>query len=48
MSNRDGIDSAISTLLAEDHQIIFFAVKAEFDTEDIRIWTGDNLSLIHI
>tara|TARA_R100000773_G_scaffold12525_1_gene11573 strand:- start:963 stop:1619 length:657 start_codon:yes stop_codon:yes gene_type:complete len=42
MSNRDGIDSAISTLLAEDHQIIFFAVKAEFDTEDIRIWTGDN------
>ena len=42
MANRDGIDSAISTLLAEDHQIIFFAVKAEFDSDDVRVWTGEN------
>lgn len=41
MSNRGGIDSQIVSYLEADHQILFFAVKAEFDTETIKIWTGD-------
>ena len=41
MSNRGGIDSTISDYLAADHQLLFLAVKAEFDTETIRVWTGD-------
>mgnify|MGYP003132957622 CR=1 FL=1 len=39
--NRDGIDSTIADLLAQDHQILFFAVKAEFDSGDVRVWSGD-------
>lgn len=39
--NRDGIDATIADLLAEDHQILFFAVKAEFDSGDVRVWSGD-------
>ena len=41
MSNRGGIDSQIVELLEADHQIIFLAVKAEFDTETLLLWTGD-------
>ena len=41
MSNRGGIDSSIADYLAADHQILFLAVKAEFDTETIRVWSGD-------
>ena len=41
MSNRAGIDSQIVELLEADHQIIFLAVKAEFDTETIYLWSGD-------
>ena len=41
MSNRADIDSVTASLLEKDHQILFFAVKAEFDTETLRFWTGD-------
>ena len=41
MSNRGGIDSSIQDYLEADHQVLFMAVKAEFDTENIRVWTGD-------
>lgn len=41
MANRAGIDTSISNLLAEDHQIVFLAVKAEFDSGAVRVWSGD-------
>ena len=41
MSNRAGIDSQIVELLENDHQIIFLAVKAQFDTETLHLWSGD-------
>ena len=40
MATRQGIDTAISSRLGGDAQQMFFAVKAEFDTDDIRVWTG--------
>jgi len=40
MATRQGIDTAITSRLGADEQTIFFAVKAEFDTDDIRIWSG--------
>ena len=46
MASRTGIDSAITNRLGADHQELFFAVKAEFDTDDIRMWTGkDDLTI---
>tara|TARA_R100001460_G_scaffold26422_1_gene53418 strand:+ start:11 stop:664 length:654 start_codon:yes stop_codon:yes gene_type:complete len=46
MASRTGIDSAITNRLGADHQEIFFAIKAEFDTDDIRVWTGtDDLTI---
>ena len=46
MATRQGLDSSIVNRLGADEQAIFLAVKAEFDTDDIRIWTGtDNLIL---
>ena len=41
MSNRGGIDSSITSYLEADHQVLFLAVKAEFDTDTIRLWSGD-------
>lgn len=41
MSNRADIDSTTAALLEKDNQILFYAVKAEFDTETLRFWTGD-------
>lgn len=41
MSNRGGIDSQIVELLESDHQIVFLAVKAQFDSETIYLWSGD-------
>lgn len=41
MANRGGIDSSITNYLQSDHQILFTAVKAEFDTETIYLWSGD-------
>jgi len=40
MASRTGIDSAITNRLGADHQELFFAIKAEFDTDDILVWTG--------
>tara|TARA_R100000734_G_C3291863_1_gene83586 strand:- start:5 stop:640 length:636 start_codon:yes stop_codon:yes gene_type:complete len=42
MATRQGIDTAISTRLAETHQQLFLAVKGEFDTEDILLWSGND------
>ena len=42
MASRTGIDSAITNRLGADHQEIFFAIKAEFDTDDIRVWSGND------
>ena len=41
MSNRGGIDSSITSYLEADHQVLFLAVEAEFDTDTIRLWSGD-------
>ena len=40
MATRPGLDSSITNRLGADHQELFFAVKAEFDTSDIRVWSG--------
>ena len=40
MATRAGISSNIVNRLGDDHQQIFFAIKAEFDTDDILLWTG--------
>jgi len=46
MASRTGIDSAITNRLGADHQELFFAIKAEFDTDDIRVWSGkDDLTI---
>ena len=46
MSNRAGINTSITDTLAEDHQNLFIAVKCDFDTETLRLWSGDgNLSV---
>ena len=37
MASRSGIDSNITNRLGADHQIIFLAVKAEFDTDTVRL-----------
>lgn len=42
MSNRGGIDSSITNYLDKEHQNLFLAVKAEFHTENIYLWTGDH------
>ena len=41
MSNRGGIDSDIVKYLQADHQVLFLAVKAEFDTDTLYVWSGD-------
>ena len=41
MATRQGIDSTITSRLGADQQAIFFAVEAKFDTDTIRLWTGD-------
>ena len=46
MASRSGIDSGITNRLGADHQILFFAVKAQFDSDTIRLWTGiDDLTI---
>lgn len=40
MATRQGLDSSIVNRLGADEQALFFAVKAEFDTDDIKVWTG--------
>ena len=46
MASRQGVDASIQNRLGADHQYLFFAVKAQFDTETIRLWTGaDSLTV---
>ena len=46
MASRQGIDSATVTQLSADYQEPFLAVKAEFDTSTVRVWSGvDDLTL---
>tara|TARA_R100000734_G_C3319162_1_gene114477 strand:+ start:6429 stop:7070 length:642 start_codon:yes stop_codon:yes gene_type:complete len=40
VATRQGLDSSIVNRLGADEQALFFAVKAEFDTDDIRVWSG--------
>ena len=40
MATRQGLDSSIINRLGADEQALFFAVKAEFDTDDILVWSG--------
>ena len=40
MATRQGLDASIVNRLGADEQAMFFAIKAEFDTETIRVWTG--------
>tara|TARA_R110000751_G_scaffold49417_1_gene109969 strand:- start:433 stop:1074 length:642 start_codon:yes stop_codon:yes gene_type:complete len=46
MATRQGLDASIVNRLGADEQTMFFAVKAEFDSDDILIWSGtDDLVL---
>ena len=46
MATRQGLDSSIVNRLGADQQALFFAVKAEFDTDEIRVWSGiDDLTI---
>ena len=46
MATRQGLDSNITNRLGADHQELFFAVKAEFDTSTIALWSGlDDLTI---
>lgn len=40
MASRQGIDAAIVARLGADNAEPFFAVKAEFDTDDVLVWSG--------
>ena len=40
MATRQGLDSSIVNRLGADEQALFFAVKAEFDTDNILVWSG--------
>ena len=40
MATRQGLDASIVNRLGADEQAIFFAIKAEFDTDDILVWSG--------
>ena len=40
MATRQGLDSSIVNRLGADEQALFFAIKAEFDTDDILVWSG--------
>ena len=46
MATRQGLDSSIVNRLGADQQALFFAVRAEFDTDEIRVWSGiDDLTI---
>ena len=40
MATRQGIDTKVLTALTETNVFPFFAIKAQFDTETVRLWTG--------
>jgi len=46
LATRQGLDSSIVNRLGADEQALFLAIKAEFDSGDIRLWSGiDDLSI---
>jgi len=46
MATRSGIDAAINSRLNDDNQYLAAAVKAEFHTDDILLWSGiDDISI---
>jgi len=46
MATRAGVDAAIVNRLGADEQAMFLAIKAEFDSGDILLWSGiDDLTL---
>lgn len=46
MATRQGLDASIVNRLGADEQAIFIAVKAQFDTSVIRLWSGiDDLTI---
>ena len=47
MATRAGIDASIINRLGASEQNIFFALKAEFDSDDILIWTGTDDLIIN-
>lgn len=40
MATRQGLDASIVNRLGADEQALFLAVKAEFDSDDIMVWSG--------
>jgi hypothetical protein len=40
VATRQGLDASIVNRLGADEQALFFALKAEFDTDDILLWSG--------
>jgi hypothetical protein len=40
VATRQGLDASIVNRLGADEQALFFAVKAEFDTDNILVWSG--------
>ena len=40
MATRTGINTHLQNRLGETDEAIFLAIKAEFDTEVIRVWNG--------
>ena len=40
MATRTGINTHLQNRLGETDESIFLAIKAEFDTEVIRVWNG--------
>ena len=46
MATRQGLDSSIVNRLGADEQAMFLAIKAEFDSGTVRLWTGiDDLTI---
>lgn len=42
MASRTGLTTAVTNRLVDSHQQLFVAAKAEFDTDDIRVWSGND------
>ena len=40
MATRAGIDASITSRLDADHLLLGMAVRMDFDTDEIRVWTG--------
>jgi len=40
MATRAGIDASITSRLDADHLVLGMAVRMDFDTDEIRVWTG--------